>query len=293
MAVSSVESVDWEQYDFIDMGAGTGGSLRMAETRIGGRGIGVERNHSKVLEARADGLEVVEGDIFGIPDKVRVRYVLFDNVLEHLPDLSYVARAISLAVSVAAEFIYIRHPSFEDEAYLAKLGLKQYWNDWGGHPAHILLTDFMELFSEVGVPSYMFYPVGRATDSGDPMFLPLGAPPDQHEFKEDLHGPKPLVAFDRPVYRAFDIVALTTPGRIELSYPSDPEATLTRPYVRVWSEPDLLNDLRYQRDQAVQLLTRIRERKSVKWALRAVEVVKPLIHGYRRLQSRIGSVKGD
>ena len=229
----TVADLEWSDYDFIDMGAGTGGSLLSARKRIGGRGLGLETDADKVMTARLDGLEVVEADLFSLPREARVRYVVFDNVLEHLPDLDAVAAALEVAQRTAAQFIYIRHPSFDDEAYLASLGLKQYWTDWTGHPAHILLCQYMRIFREIGIVGSTFHPVRRATDSTDATILPLDTPPDQFRYEAGLHGPKPLVIFDRPVYEAYDIVALTTPGRIELDYRWDPETLLRHPYVHV------------------------------------------------------------
>lgn len=228
-----IDDVDWSQFDFIDMGAGDGGSLKAAEANIGGRGIGIEQNPEKVARARAAGASVVEGDIFALPDNTRVRYVVFDNVLEHLPDLDHVRRAVESAATVATDFVYIRHPSFEDEAYLHSLGLTQYWTNWVGHPAHVPLSDFMRVFAAAGFASWAMHPVGRAVDSSDPTILPLGSDVDQFEYDYDKHGPKTHVVFTKPVYYAYDIVALKTPARVELSYKLDPERNRRHPRITV------------------------------------------------------------
>lgn len=283
-----MDDVDWADFDFLDMGSGIGGSLVEAERLIGGRGIGIETNPSKVVEARAKGLAVVEGDMFSVPDSVRLRYVVLNNVLEHLPDLETVRAALSKASRVAEEFVYIRHPSFEDEAYLAELRLKQYWNDWHGHPSHILLSDFMRMFADMDLCGYVFQPVRKADDSEDPTILPVEAPRDQHEY-EPTHGPKPYVEFDKPVYEAFDIVALTAPGRVELRYRSHPDESLAQPFVSVTSMGHRLAKAEWERDTAVQNLERLRARRAVKIALVASKAAGPAFSGWRALRKWGGS----
>lgn len=228
-----IDDVDWSQFDFIDMGAGNGGSLTAAQSNIGGRGIGIEQHAEKVARAQAAGMNVIEGDIFTLPPSTRVRYVVFDNVLEHLPDLDHVGRAVESAAKAASDFVYIRHPSFEDEAYLHGLGLTQYWTNWIGHPAHVSLSEFMRIFAQVGFAAWAMHPVGRAVDSSDPTILPLATDVDQFEYDYDKHGPKPHVTFEKPVYYAYDIVAVTEPARVELLYKLDPEQNRRHPRIKV------------------------------------------------------------
>lgn len=228
-----IDDVDWSQFDFIDMGAGSGGSLTAAQSNIGGRGIGIEQNAEKVQRAQAAGVNVIEGDIFALPPSTRVRYVVFDNVLEHLPDVDHVRRAVESAAKVARDFIYIRHPSFEDEAYLHGLGLTQYWTNWIGHPAHVSLSEFMRILARAGFAAWVMHPVGRAVDSSDPTILPLATDVDQFEYDYDKHGPKPHVTFEKPVYYAYDIVAVTEPARVELLYKLDPEHNRRHPRIKV------------------------------------------------------------
>jgi SAM-dependent methyltransferase len=201
----TLDEVDFAAYDFVDFGAGTGGSLRYCTSRFGGRGVGIDISEDSAAEARAGGGDVVVGDIRSIPDGVSVRYVTMFDFLEHLPTYDDVAAMLAVAARIAREFIWIRHPSFEDEAYLRALGLKQYWCDWTGHPSHVLISDFAEMLRAVELRAVELEFRDAARSSTHPTILPLDAPPDQHEYDERTHGPKPHVEFAKPVYRQIDI----------------------------------------------------------------------------------------
>jgi hypothetical protein len=129
------------------------------------------------------------------------------DFLEHLPDYKAVKEVIQIAGESATDFIYIRHPSFEDEAYLRAIGLKQYWQDWSGHPSHLLLADLAEMLTDAGVKSLDIKFVKPIWDSTDSTILPIGAPKNQSHYDDKLHGSKALVKFAKPVHRAIYITA--------------------------------------------------------------------------------------
>lgn len=222
--------VDWGKFDFIDFGSGTGGSLASAEKRTGSRGIGVELRESKVRRAREEGKNVVQGDIFNVAGTDAVEFVTIDNVLEHLPTMRHVEAALQSARNVARDFIYIRHPSFEDECYLNALGLKQFWTDWTDHPAHIQLSEFMRFAHALGASGWLMHPVLGTRTSDDPTILPLEAPSDQQHYDRERHGEKESRPFNRTVYYAWDIVIVLNPAvTVEINYLQDPENDFRRP----------------------------------------------------------------
>lgn len=226
------------EFDFIDFGAGIGGSLRHYEIATGAKGLGVELRPHKVAEAQALGRQVVQGSIFEFPDRPMARFVTIDNVLEHLPTLDEVELALTMARNIASEFIYIRHPAFDDEPYLESLGVRTYWCNWRAHPSHIRLADFAEIASRVGLGTMEVHPVGVIRDSDHPSVLPLSAPIDQHDYDEALHGPKPHVSFDRDVYSAYDIIFHLGPTpTLKLTYVGDPLAGMARPRMTLLSVP--------------------------------------------------------
>lgn len=198
--VRTLDDVNLADYDFFDFGTGAGASLLRCQENFGGRGLGIDINHKKIARAQQAGLEVVYGDIATLPRQKLVRYVCLDNFLEHLPDYDTVRTMLSVASTVATDFLYIVHPSFEDEAYLRQFGLKQFWQHWTGHTAHLLVSDLAEMLTEVGARPFDIEFVKPAWDSDDTSILPLDAPIDQRHYDAAAHGPKPTVKFDKPVH---------------------------------------------------------------------------------------------
>ena len=197
-------------YDFIDMGASSGNSLDAFQRRIGGTGLGGDNDEVKVSKAQDMGRNVVLGsalDVSEIPGQVS--FVTCDNFLEHLPSCEDADAAVGCAAAVARDFIYIRHPSFEDVEYLGNLGLKTFWTDWEVHPIRLRIADLIGMLHAHGVMTIKTIPVMRIRDSNDPHILPLEAPTGEHHYKPE-HGdkPHPAVEFERGVYYAYDIVGL-------------------------------------------------------------------------------------
>jgi hypothetical protein len=234
--------------ELLDLGAGRGRWLVEEARRLGVENpFGVEINRAKVAQAQAAGRPVYEADFTQLDPQAfpAVKVVVFDNVLEHLPSLDAVQTAFDRACAMASHVVYIRHPSFEDEDYLGALGLKQYWTDWPGvHTAHVRLHEFVAMAARNGVYDFTVRPLKRAYDADDPTILPASAPSGQRKkkearteyglYEEGLHGAKPSVQFDRPVYFAFDMFFFLRSDAPEVRYHADTETTLARPSL-VWS----------------------------------------------------------
>lgn len=209
----TLDRVDLRAYDFLDFGAGVGRSLDFCTERLGGRrGLGIEINEDKVRKAQDLGREVVLGDILALPDDCRVRFVSMMDFLEHLRTPKKVERILDVAVRCAEDFLFIRHPSFEDEAYLGELGLRQYWHDWGGHPSHLLLSDFARILDKLGVHAWSVRFRKPIRSSDDPTIIPLGAPRNQLAYDPETCGPKPSIEFAKPVHRMLDILVCLSPA---------------------------------------------------------------------------------
>lgn len=206
MPLPILDDVDVRSYDFLDFGTSYGGSILNAQRLFGGRGLGIDRDPKKIQGGRELGREVVLGDILSLPREPVVRYVVMDNFLEHLPTLELAQEMVAVAVAVAREFVYIVNPSFEHEDYLASLGLRQYWQDWHGHPAHLLVSDLEQMLRAAGVQRYEVRPVGLVKDSRHASVLPVTAPRDQHHYDAAKHGPKPVISFNRQIYERFELV---------------------------------------------------------------------------------------
>lgn len=219
-------------FTFIDFGGGFGASLDYYQREFGGRGFAVEIEPHKVDAARAKGRAVVEGSLFDVPRRRLVRYVTADNVLEHLASIEQVEDALGLAVAVADEFVYVRHPSFEDEDYLRSLGVSGTWIHRSGHRAHVRLSDFLAMATRLGIDRVEIHPVGLIPDTSDPEIVPLGTPKNDLTYDASKHGARPAVTFDREVFYAYDILFhLARRPTVRLVYEQDPITTRARPFL--------------------------------------------------------------
>ena len=206
-----VGDVDWRQYDFLDLGAGAGGSLDYARRRFGAsRGVGVELKPERVSAARERGLHVVQGDAtqLGIEDKVR--FVSMMDFLEHLPGLDVVQSTLAAAAQAATDFLFIFHPSFEGEEYLAELGLALQWHRTRTHWSHIQVSDYAQILDDLGLRQYMVRYVKPIFDSDHDGVVHVE---EKHPgfFDPETHLPKPSVQFARPVWRAQEIFVALRP----------------------------------------------------------------------------------
>lgn len=215
-------------FDFIDLGCGNGGSTghcirRFASIHATGtepdapgthlRSLGLELNATDAASARDLGYTVVTADVAEttVPDRC-VRFVSAMDFLEHLPDADTSCAVLERFAAAANDFVFIRHPSFEDNAYLATLGLKLCWSDWTEHPTMMRLEDYERMFARLGWSDYAIVPRLLLPDSTSDQIVPLSAPTDTMVYDEAAHGPKPHVTFDRPVFTQFDIYIRRDPA---------------------------------------------------------------------------------
>lgn len=199
-------SCDWQSYDFIDLGCSRGGSIGYCQRRFkAGRGLGIDLSEEKVLEASEAGFDVLLADAREIPPGTGVRFISMLDFLEHVPNLDDVAQIISVSAQAATDFLFIRHPSFEGESYLASLGLRQYWWHWSGHSAHIRISDYCTIFERFGLHQYCIKYREPILDSTHKSIHSVDSPINQGEFEESRHAAKPVIAFSEPVWRAQDI----------------------------------------------------------------------------------------
>lgn len=210
------EPVDVAGYDFLDLGCSGGGSLAYGKARFGaGRGLGVDLDPAKVAETRAGGHDAILADATRLDLHNAVSFTLMMDFLEHLPDLATVERVIASAAAATTDFLFISHPSFEGEEYLAELGLRQYWWHWSGHPTHIHMSDYCEIFDRLGLRQYMVRFVEPVADSGHPSILTASEPINEPRYDPDIHQPRPSVTFSRPIWRSQEIFVALRPFAAE------------------------------------------------------------------------------
>ena len=192
-----------QEFDFLDFGAGKGGSLDFARRRLGGRrGLGIDKSRKNVEQLRNSGYDCIEGDITTLDlDDKAVKFVVMSHILEHLPDLDAVRQTIAGAVRISQDFIFIQGPWFDADDYLEKLGLKLYWSDWRGHPCHLTTRQLGEILRSMELTEHVIMGRDVISGSGDSAIHPLNSPGDQHDYEPQTHPEKPEITFDLRIYR--------------------------------------------------------------------------------------------
>lgn len=209
----AIDGLSRGEFEFIDLGCGTGGSTDHCIRRFGAKSsLGLELDAKDVAGARQAGYPVVEADVVAttVPDRC-VRFVSAMDFLEHLPGDAISFDVLERFARAARDFAFIRHPSFEESEYLESVGLRLAWTDWTGHPAMMRIEDFERFFERMGWTEYAIVPRLLIADSSFDQIIPITAPRDTVTYDEAVHGPKPFVRFDRPIYTQFDIFVRLNP----------------------------------------------------------------------------------
>jgi hypothetical protein len=193
-------------YDFIDLGCSSGGSLRFCQARMEARGVGVDIDPEKVARARAAGVEAYLGDATNLQVDKEVGFVSMMDFLEHLPSLDTVQAVLASASRAATDFLFIVHPSFEGEEYLRLWGLQQYWHAWSGHTAHAQVADYCQMFDRLRLHQYAIRYKHLIRDSSDASIHAVASGVNQGPYDPGLHPPKPDLTFERPLWRSQHIM---------------------------------------------------------------------------------------
>lgn len=206
------ESIDWDRFDFIDLGSSTGGSIAFCTKRFGAeRGLGIDLDPNKVARARDAGVEAVRADATDLRLYKRVRFVSMLDFLEHLPSPQVVEAILAQAAEAATDFLFIRHPSFEGEGLIEMLGVRQYWWHWSGHTCHIRISDYCEMFERLGLMQYCIRFHGLVQTMEHESLVPLSAPVNTHAYDPERHEPKPIVDLPYPIWRMQSIFVALRP----------------------------------------------------------------------------------
>lgn len=195
------------EFGFIDGGCGAGGSLAYCERTFNrGRGLGLDASSQKVEQAIAAGHVAYLADLTEVElPKESVSFVSFLDFLEHLPDVATTKQVLAHTLPAARDFLFIRHPNFEETDYLASLDLKLDWTDWHGHRNMMTLAQLRQLLRELDLGTPTILGQKPISDSGHRSIVPLDAPADTVGYDADRHGAKRAVRFERPIYSQFDV----------------------------------------------------------------------------------------
>lgn len=142
-------------------------------------------------------------------------YLAWD-FLEHLPDKGWATRVIEHMLSHARRGVWIRMPSFEQDAVtgegaLTALGLRFAWTKWHGHPTPLLVTDVVDVVNRYKATTgrnaitLRIKDGKRVRSTADPCVVPADAPVDTVKYREDL-GIKPVQNFNPPLVGQWEVV---------------------------------------------------------------------------------------
>lgn len=220
---SDLTGVDWDKYDFIDLGCSRGGSIRFCRERFSvEHGLGVDLDPSKVEQTRAAGFDAVVADARTLALNHTVSFITMLDFFEHLPGLDVVEEILAAAARSARDFIYIKHPSFEGQERVEAEGLRQYWWNWRGHTVHVRVADYCSMFDRLGLATYMVRYWERIGNSSHPSIVPTSAPRDLSA-ADAAKIPVKMVEFSPPLWRRQDFfIALR-------SFSTKEWAEITRP----------------------------------------------------------------
>ena len=206
-----MEAIELQEADFLDFGCSNGSSMVFAKQRFGAsKGIGIDIDPVKVAKARGAGFEAMEADASALrlPPGI-VSFCVMSHFLEHLPGLRVAEKCIASACNVARDFVYIRHPWFDADYDLWKLGYKFYWSDWSGHTANIGAAQLDMLLRRAGAKAWTLYGLKPIIDLNDQAIVPLNAPINTLEQANDR--PSTPLAF--PAFK--ELAALIQTGSDE------------------------------------------------------------------------------
>lgn len=194
-----------KNFDFLDFGASKGTSIEFAKEHLfGKKGLGIDLDPERVEIMREAGYDCMVGDITNLRLPARcVKFVKMAHILEHLPDLRNVEKAVATAKKSATNFLVITGPFFDAEDYLASKGLKLYWSDYIEHTCHLKVSQLIKILQKLKLENYELYLRYPITDSSDEHIQPLSSPPGSHHYDPKIHPPKKNMNFDRLIWVDF------------------------------------------------------------------------------------------
>jgi hypothetical protein len=143
---------DLAAYDYLDLGASTGGAMQFAERRLGWKkGIGIDISEQKVKQALALGRNVVCADATRLNDFVvgKCDFAIASHFLEHLPNIEVATKCLESVGAVINKWMYVQQPSFDHYEYLKNIGYTFYWQNWSGHPNTITTDEWIEIILKI------------------------------------------------------------------------------------------------------------------------------------------------
>ncbi len=237
-----LEKLRNNQYDFLDFGCSSGGSIEHYEKIFRAKGLGLDIDPKKVKLSIQKGFDAIVFDItkIEIKQKVRlgimsyflkhiqsifdsivfditkielkqkVRFCIMSHFLEHIPSIKNVKILIEKACFVIDEFLIIRQPYFDADHYLFINGFKFFWSDWTGHSNHMTLLNFYNILKPLKdnnkLKKFSFYGLHPVIDSNNDAIHNLDSPTNQHAWNKQKHSVKNYIKFSIPIYKEILVI---------------------------------------------------------------------------------------
>lgn len=213
---NNLKNINYDNYDFIDMGCGTGTGYYFAQDVFGpGRGMGVDISEDKIQLAQKaiqkdeqlkENYTVICEDMLNFANvKNKFRYAMANHFLEHVDGFTAAKKILSAAINASYEFVFLRQPWFDHNSELFKLGLKTYYSDWTGHPNLLTTYDFYRMGRDFKldnkISDFIILGLMKIKDSSDPIIHPLNSSFNDHEYKAEKHPPKNMNIQFNGLYR--------------------------------------------------------------------------------------------
>jgi hypothetical protein len=198
-------SMDYSRFDFLDFGASKAASLEFGKKHFfGKRGLGVDLDPERVDAMNREGYDCMVGDLTNLKVPAGcVKFVKMAHILEHMPNLKGVEKALESAKKAATDFLVITGPFFDEDKYLASKGLKLAWADYPEHTCHLTVAQLINILDKLKLDNYEIYLRYPIVDSSSEHVHPLASPPSSHRYDPRLHPSKKRVSFDRPIWTDF------------------------------------------------------------------------------------------
>jgi len=217
--------INMGDYDFLDLGAGDGGSIGYAKKRFNAkRGIGIDIDPEKVKMAKEKGHDVILGDVTKMHEMQKsVKFVIMSHFLEHLEGFNMAEKVLKSAVDIAQDFIYIKQPFFDSDSYLFKKGFMHMWAYWYGHDFHMTSFDFyrilMPLKLQSKIEGFIISGYNPTVTSDDPLIHPLKSGSGQSNYDPKIHPPKGKNIIFNNVFKELEVFISIKDNAADKYYP--------------------------------------------------------------------------
>ena len=202
---SNLDNINYDEFDFIDMGCGTADRGYFLAKRVFGAGrcLGIDIDDDKVqiaLREIENNPELCENytvicedmtNFGGENVKDKFRFATANHFLEHVPGFSVAKDILDAAINASREFVFVRQPWFDNDAELFKMGLKTYYSDWNGHLNPLTSYNFYRMGRDFklkgSIKDFVILGLTKIQNSSNPIIHPLASPFNEHNYDPIRH----------------------------------------------------------------------------------------------------------